>query len=82
MDKLREDKLRGILRDHGKLAVDAMTLAEDADLFAAGLTSFATIQVMLAIEDAFGVEIPDEKLNRKTFSSLKALDDVIGALGA
>ena len=60
MDKLREDKLREILRDHGKLAVDAMTLAPDADLFAAGLTSFATIQVMLAIEDAFGVEIPDD----------------------
>lgn len=76
------DQLRAILRDNGKLSVDAMTLPEDADLFAAGLTSFATIQVMLAIEDAFGVEIPDESLNRKTFSSLRALDGVIAALRA
>jgi acyl carrier protein len=76
------DQLRAILRDNGKLSVDATTLPEDADLFAAGLTSFATIQVMLAIEDAFGVEIPDERLNRKTFSSLRALNDVIAALRA
>ena len=76
------DKLRAILRDNGKLAVDAITLPEDADLFAAGLTSFATIQVMLAIEDAFGVEILDESLNRKTFSSLRALNDVIQSLAA
>lgn len=76
------DKLRVILRDHGKLTGDAMTLPANADLFQAGLTSFATIQVMLAIEDAFGVEIPDEKLNRKTFASLQALDEVIRSLHA
>lgn len=76
------DKLRAILRDHGKLAVDATTLPEDADLFSVGLTSFATIQLMLAIEDAFGVEIPDDRLNRKTFSSLRALNGVIESLAA
>ena len=76
------DKLRAILRDHGKLSADAITLPEDADLFGAGLTSFATIQVMLAIEDAFGVEIPDDKLNRKTFASLRALDETIRSLQA
>jgi acyl carrier protein len=76
------DKLREIFRDHGKLSVDAMTLPEDADLFGAGLTSFATIQVMLAIEDGFDVEIPDDRLNRKTFSSLRELDGVIRSLRA
>lgn len=76
------DKLREILRDHGKLSVDAMSLPEDADLFGAGLTSFATIQVMLAIEDGFDVEIPDDRLNRKTFSSLRELDGVIRSLRA
>ena len=76
------DKLRAILRDHGKLSADALSLPEEADLFGAGLTSFATIQVMLTIEDAFGVEIPDESLNRKTFSSLRALNDVIQSLAA
>ena len=76
------DTLRAILRDHGKLSADAATLGADADLFSAGLTSFATIQVMLAIEDAFGVEIPDERLNRKTFSSLRELNSVIQSLKA
>jgi acyl carrier protein len=74
------DKLRAILRDHGKLAVDPSTLGEGDDLFAAGLTSFATVQLMLAIETAYDVEIPDSKLNRKTFSSLRELAAVIGEL--
>jgi acyl carrier protein len=74
------DKLRAILAAHGKLSVDASTLQPQDDLFAAGLTSFATVQLMLAIEDAFDVEIPDTKLNRKTFSSLAELSTVIEEL--
>lgn len=74
------DKLRAILRDHGKLKIDVAGLKDDDDLFAAGLTSFATVQLMLAIEDAFGVEIPDSKLNRKTFSSLRELSRVVDEL--
>ena len=32
------DKIRNILKDHGRLSKDAMTIADDADLYQAGLT--------------------------------------------
>ena len=44
-----------------------------SDLYQAGLTSLATVGLMLAIEDAFDIEFPDALLSRKTFRSIDAL---------
>ncbi|MES3152079.1 acyl carrier protein [Sphingomonas faeni] len=75
-----EEQLRKILGDVGGLAVPAAGLTSDQDLFEAGLTSFATVTVMLAIEEAFEVEFPDDLLNRATFRSLSSLRRVIASL--
>lgn len=74
------DTLRKILAEHGKLAVDVASLKDGDDLYAAGLTSFATVQLMLAIEQAFDIEIPDRMLNRRTFASLNALQECVAQL--
>jgi acyl carrier protein len=72
-----KDAIREILASHGKLPVDAASLAEDADLYAAGLSSFASVQLMLALEDRFDMEFPENRLNRKTFSSIAAIAEVV-----
>ena len=74
------ETLRKILAEHGKLAVDAAGLKDGDDLYAAGLTSFATVQLMLAIEGEFDIEIPDRMLNRRTFASIAALADCVKQL--
>jgi acyl carrier protein len=74
------DRIRKILNDHGKLSVDATSLADDADLYEAGLSSFATVQLMLALEDEFDVEIPERLLNRRTFESIRAIAGVVHSL--
>ncbi|MBK9082392.1 MAG: acyl carrier protein [Rhizobiales bacterium] len=74
------EKLRQILAAHGKLAVDVAKIADGDDLYAAGLTSFATVQLMLAIEDGFDIEIPDRMLNRRTFASIEALQACVAEL--
>jgi acyl carrier protein len=55
-------------------------LADDADLYAAGLSSFASVQVMLGLEDAFDVEFPDNLLNRKSFQSIDAITKAVSGL--
>ncbi|MFP3711459.1 acyl carrier protein, partial [Paraburkholderia sp. SIMBA_009] len=50
------------------------------DLYDAGLSSLDTIQLMLAIEKHFNVEIPDEMLNRNLFRSVDALADAVASL--
>ena len=77
---MTQNKIRMILKTHGKLSVDAVTLADNDDLYEAGLSSFATVQLMLALEDEFGVEIPEKLLNRRTFASISAIANVVESL--
>jgi acyl carrier protein len=72
--------IRAILKQHGRLSVDPAALTEQADLFSAGLTSLATVNVMLALENHFDVEFPDSMLSRKTFASLEAIAEAVAEL--
>ncbi len=74
------EKIRGILKLHGKLPTDIATLSDSADLYSAGLTSQASVGLMLALEGAFDIEFPDNLLNRKTFESVVAIRGVITQL--
>ena len=54
-----ETEIREILAEHARLPVDVASLDDDADLYQAGMTSHASVSVMLfassssAIEPAF-----------------------------
>ena len=80
MEKIMKQKIRDILAKHGALPVPVETLSDDADLYAAGLSSFASVQVMLGIEEAFDVEFPDNLLNRKSFQSVDAITRAVSSL--
>ncbi|KRB62843.1 acyl carrier protein [Rhizobium sp. Root708] len=69
--------IRELLVKFGKLPVAVDQVADDADLYAAGLTSFASVQLMLGIEEAFDIEFPDNLLNRKSFASISAIAKTI-----
>lgn len=68
-----QDEIQSILRRHARLTVDVTSLSDDADLYRAGMTSHATVNVMLALEGAFGVEFPDRMLRRGIFESIEAI---------
>jgi acyl carrier protein len=76
----RAEKIRKILKDHGRLSKDVTGLAEDADLYQAGLTSHASVNVMLALEGEFDVEFPDHMLKRSVFESIASMSAAIGEL--
>ncbi|MEB0031603.1 acyl carrier protein [Undibacterium sp. RTI2.1] len=76
------EKIRQVLKDRARLAVDIATLADDADLYEAGMTSHASVNVMLALEDAFDLEFPDRMLKRSVFESMAAMDAAIQELTA
>jgi acyl carrier protein len=73
-------EIRRVLREHARLPVEVDTLADDSDLFAAGMTSHASVNLMLALEDAFDLEFPDRMLTRSVFESIAAIDSAIGEL--
>jgi acyl carrier protein len=73
-------EIRQILKEHGRLATDATTLADDADLYQAGMTSHASVNVMLALEAQFDVEFPDSMLKRGVFSSIATIREALETL--
>ena len=66
-------RIRQVVADHGRMPVDIATLDDDADLFQAGMTSHASVNVMLGLEAAFDVEFPDAMLKRSVFQSVSAI---------
>jgi acyl carrier protein len=73
-------EVRQVLSAHARLPVDIGTLADDTDLFRAGMSSHASVNVMLALEDTFDVEFPDEMLKRSVFESINAIVAAISEL--
>ncbi|MBL0370538.1 acyl carrier protein [Rhizobium sp. KVB221] len=72
--------IRELLKKHAGLPVTVDDLADSADLYAAGLSSFASVQLMLAIEENFDIEFPDSLLNRKSFQSIEAIERTVNSI--
>lgn len=81
MSAIAVDQIRQVLRDHGRLPVDVDTIDDHADLFAAGMSSHASVNVMLALEDSFDIEFPDAMLKRSVFESIAAIAAALAELG-
>ena len=76
------EKIRQAIREHGRMPVDIDTLSDDADLYQAGMTSHASVNLMLALEDSFDVEFPDRMLQRSVFESVAAISAALTELEA
>ncbi len=76
------DEIRQIIGDHGRLPAAAEELSPDADLYEAGMTSHASVAVMLALEDHFDIEFPDRMLTRNVFESIASIEAALLELRA
>jgi len=66
-------RIRQVLAEHARLPGGVDGIDEDTDLYQAGMTSLASVSVMLALEETFGVEFPDRLLRKPTFASIRAI---------
>jgi acyl carrier protein len=77
-----DDRIREVLKEHGRLPFEVGSLRDDDDLYEHGLTSHASVNIMLALEDEFGIEFPDVLLRKGTFESIAAIRSALVSLGA
>lgn len=80
MDQMN-DEIRQVIKEHGHLSVDIDGLADDADLYQAGMTSHASVNVMIALEDTFDVEFLDSMLRRSVFESVASISAALEEVG-
>lgn len=76
-----EAQIRQVLKDHARLSKDALTLDAQEDLYQAGMTSHASVNVMLGLEGTFDVEFPDHMLKRNVFNSISSIRSALTELG-
>jgi acyl carrier protein len=73
-------RIRRVIQEHGHLPVDIAGIDDDTDLFQAGMTSHASVNVMLGLEAEFDVEFPDAMLKRSVFESVAAISAALRQL--
>jgi acyl carrier protein len=76
------DRIRTLLAQNPMIPIDVEAISDSANLYDAGLTSFASVQLMLAIEEEFDIEFPEDKLTRRTFSSIGNIAAAVSELTA
>lgn len=74
------ESVRDVIAQHAHLTVDAQTLPAGGSLYSAGMTSHASVNVMLGVEDVFDVEFPEELLTKETFESLDSIAAAVESL--
>ncbi len=74
------EQVRTIIREHGRLTSSFDALSDESDLYRAGMTSQASVNVMLALESEFDIEFPDSMLKRSVFASVAAISRAVAEL--
>jgi D-alanine--poly(phosphoribitol) ligase subunit 2 len=74
------DRVRTIVGSLNLLPVPLEGLSDEDNLFDAGMTSFGSVQLMLAVEEEFDIEFPNSLLTRKTFATLGGLVSAVDQL--
>ena len=67
------ERIRAILAGHAGMSANIADIGDNDDLYRAGMKSMATVQLMLALEEAFDLEFPEELLTRTTFRSVSTI---------
>lgn len=69
------DKVKELIVRRLKLTIDPNTIKDDAPLFGEGLglDSIDALELVVGLEQEFGVSIPDEDVGREAFASVNAL---------
>lgn len=76
------EQFETILRSYLSLLASDERITEDLNLNDHGLDSLGTVSLILDLEDAFEVVIPDELLSADTFTTPRQLWSMLAGLGA
>lgn len=74
------ERIRQIVRDHAGLGTAFEKVDSSTDLYRAGMTSYASVVLMIALENEFDLEFPDAMLSRNVFESIDSIANAIESL--
>jgi len=75
-----KDRIRKVVKDHAGLGLDFERMDYSTDLYRAGMTSYSSVVLMIALENEFEIEFPDHMLSRSVFESVDSIAAAIEGL--
>lgn len=66
-------RVQEVIANYAELGDSVELLKPDDDLFARGMSSRASVGVMLGLESEFDIEFPDAMLRRDVFESMQSI---------
>ena len=73
-------RIQQIVREHAGLGPAYENIDNWTDLYQAGMTSYASVTLMIALESEFDLEFPDGMLSRSVFESVDSIASAIESL--
>jgi acyl carrier protein len=73
-------QIRSLIARTQVVEVSVEQLSDVDDLFEAGLTSLGAVELLMSLEEAFGVEFPEDMVTRETLASIAALQRAVESL--
>jgi len=74
--------VREALQKYSRLKDLSLNIPANEDLYAAGMTSHCSVNLMLALEASLDLEFPDHMLTRSVFASVASITAALESLGA
>lgn len=68
-----DGEILDIVRAHVPHVGEGRSLSTTTDLWQAGMDSMSSVAVMVAVEEEYGVELPQELLTREVFASVVSI---------
>jgi acyl carrier protein len=75
-----KERIQKIVKENAGLGGRFEGIDNSTDLYRAGMTSYASVVLMIALENEFGLEFPDAMLSRSVFESIDAIAEAIESL--
>lgn len=72
-----KDRLRKIVKDHAGLNLPLEDIEDSTDLYRAGMSSQASVVLMIALEGQFDLEFPDAMLSRDVFTNIDTIANAV-----
>lgn len=77
-----ENRVKQVIINYAELNNQAENLTLDDDLFALGMSSRASVGVMLGLESEFDIEFPDSMLRKDVFMTIRAISAAIESISS
>lgn len=74
------NRIRRIITEQAGIELPIEEVRDSTDLYRAGMNSYASVLLMISLENEFGVEFPDGMLSRSVFESIDSIANALESL--